>query len=215
MNSSAPPINILIADDHPVTLEGLASLLSYQAGLRVVCMAENGEQAVAMYRQHRPNVVLMDMVMPKMSGMEALKAIRDEFPQARIILLSLSDGSEHIYQAIRNGAMSYLLKDTNLADVRQAVLEAAAGRPYLTPDITQKLTERMRLPELTAREMEILRCMVQGRSNQEIAATLFIAEGTVKVHVSNILGKLGVSDRTQAVTTAVKRGLVGLSQSFV
>ena len=203
-------IRVLIADDHPVTREGLAALLTHQENLCVVAQARDGNEALELFRRHLPDVTLMDTRMPDMDGIQALNAIRNEFPQARVIMLSTFDASEDIYHAVCGGAKSYLLKDTEPSELLQTIVRVADGQTCLPAPITAKLTERMRTPNLTAREAEVLWSLTQGMSNQEIGSKLFIAEGTVKVHVANILSKLGVSDRTQAVTTALKRGLTRL-----
>ena len=207
---AARQIRVLIADDHPVTREGLAALLTHQENLCVVAQARNGNEALELFRRHLPDVTLMDTRMPGMDGIQTLEAIRREFSQARVIMLSTFDASEDIYHAIRGGAKSYLLKDTEPCELLQTIVRVAEGHTCLPAPITAKLTERMRAPNLTTRENEVLCSLTQGMSNQEIGSKLFIAEGTVKVHVANILSKLGVSDRTQAVTTALKRGLTRL-----
>jgi two-component system NarL family response regulator len=201
-------VRILIADDHPVVCEGVASLLARQAGFCVVAQASNGKEAVQLYRQHLPDVAVLDKRMPVMDGLEALQIIRKEFPQARILLLSNSDAQEDIYVAVRAGVRAYLLKDTPAAELLHAIAQVAGGEIYLPVHISGLLAERMRYSELTAREKEILRCVVGGMSNAEIGGKLFISEGTVKVHVANILTKMNVHDRTQAATAAIKRGLV-------
>ncbi len=210
MNGSSP-VRILIADDHPVTREGFASLIKQRTDMCVVAEAGNGEEAVALYRRHQPDVALLDRHMPQLDGLAALQAIRGEFPQARVMMLSTFDAQDDIYRALQNGARSYLLKDTQPTEMFHAIAQVAAGQTYLPAYISSQLAERMRVPELTAREHEILTNLVAGRSNQEIGNKLFIAEGTVKVHVASIFKKMGVSDRTQAVTLALKRGMAQLT----
>ena len=209
--SSTNVVRILIADDHMIVCEGLVSLFARQDGFCVVAQAHNGMEAMHLYRKHLPDVAVLDRRMPQMDGLEALKAIRKEFPKARVLLFSNSDAQEDIYQAICAGAGSYLLKDTPIADIVQAVSVVAAGKTYLPALVSSLLAERVRTLELTAREKEILTYLVAGMSNAEIGVKLFIVEGTVKVHVANIMRKMDVSDRTQAVTAAIKRGLVELS----
>ena len=203
-------IRILIADDHPVVRTGLALMLKYEPDMEVVAEAGNGQEAVECYRKHRPDITLMDLRMPEMDGVEALTAIRREFPTARIILLTTYDLDEEIYQGLRAGAQAYLLKDTPCEEILETIRVVHSGRKRITLEVGAKLAERSVFLELTEREMEVLRLMAQGKSNQEIGAALFIAEGTVKFHVNHILNKLDVTDRTQAVIQALKRGLATL-----
>ncbi len=207
-----PPRNIrvLIADDHPVVRTGLVLMLQYEPDMEVVAEAGNGREALEMFRQHRPDVTLMDLRMPEMNGVEATAAIRVEFPTARIILLTTYDGDEDIYGGLRAGAQAYLLKDTPCEEILEALRAVHAGHKRITLEVGTKLAERAGFPELTERELDVLRLMAKGLSNVEIGAALFISEGTVKFHINHILNKLGVGDRTQAVIAALKRGLVNL-----
>lgn len=209
--STSFPVRILIADDHPVTREGLVALIKQREDMCIVAEAVNGEEAVALFRRHQPDVALLDRHMPQMNGLEALQAIRRDDPQACVVMLSTFDAQDDIYNALRAGAKSYLLKDTQPTELFHAIAQVAGGQAYLPAHISSQLAERMRAPELTAREGEILAELVAGRSNQEIGTQLFIAEGTVKVHVASIFKKMGVSDRTQAVTSAIKRGMAHLN----
>jgi two-component system NarL family response regulator len=209
MNDTAP-IRILVADDHPVVREGLVSLIERRPDMKVAAQSRNGQETLEMYRLHRPDITLMDVRMPQMDGLETTLAIRTEFPQARIILLSTFDAVEDVYHGLQIGAKAYLLKDTLPEELLQVIQSVHDGQTCVPPELAAKLAERLSHPELTPREQEVLRLMVAGKSNQEIGKTLFIAEGTVKVHVANILGKMHVSDRTQAVTEALKRGIVRL-----
>ena len=204
------PIRLLIADDHPVVREGLAAMLNRRADMRVIAEATNGAEAVTLALQHRPDVVLMDLRMPHLNGVEALEQIRAEWPEARVIVITTYDGDDDIYRALRAGAKAYLLKDTPREEVLDTVRAVYAGQKRLPPEVAAKLADRMTAPDLTERERDVLRQIVAGRSNKEIGAALNIAEGTVKAHVNSLLGKLGVSDRTQAVTEALRRGLVHL-----
>ncbi len=208
--SSNQPIRVLIADDHPIVREGLAAMLSQREAMCVVGQATNGEEAVALFKQYQPDVTLMDVNMPRRGGLDAATHILKNFPAARVILLSWSDAEEHIYQGFTLGAKAYLLKDMPPEAIYQAVQDVYAGQYNIPSEIAAKLAQRLGRSNLTAREMEILTCLVAGMSNAEIGRNLFIAEGTVKVHVANILNKLQVSDRTQAVTAAIKRGLLQL-----
>lgn len=203
-------IRILIADDHPVVREGLAALIERRADMTVAAEAGNGREAVDRFREHRPDVTLMDLRMPQLDGVEAIGVIRQEFPAARVIVLTTYDGDEDIYRGLRAGAMAYLLKDAPREELLEAIRAVDAGQKRIPPEVAVKLTERMSSPTLTARELEVLRLLAQGKSNGEIGAVLFITEGTVKAHVNNILNKLGANDRTQAVTMALRRGIVRL-----
>jgi two-component system, NarL family, response regulator len=203
-------IRVLIADDHPVVRKGLALMLKYEPDMEVVGEAGNGCEAVALFGKHRPDVTLMDLRMPEMDGAEATTTIRAEFPTARIILLTTYDGDEDIYRGLRAGAKAYLLKDAPCEELLETIRAVHAGEKRITLEVGAKLAERMEGPELTEREREVLRLMATGRSNQEIGTALYITEGTVKFHVNHILNKLDVTDRTQAVIVALKRGIASL-----
>jgi DNA-binding NarL/FixJ family response regulator len=207
-----PPdqIRVLLADDHPILGQGLALLLECEANITVIGQACNGREAVDLFRQHQPDVMLMDLRMPEMNGVEAILAIRAEFSQARIIVLTTYDGDENIYRAMRAGAKGYLMKGTQLKELVNAIQMVYHNQGYVPPLVGAKLAERMNAPELSNRELEVLRLMVQGKNNPQISADLNIAESTVRFHINHILSKLGVSDRTQAVIMAVKRGIVNL-----
>jgi two-component system NarL family response regulator len=206
------PIRILIADDHAVVREGLAAMIQRRSDMRVVAEAENGQRAVELARQHQPDVILMDLRMPVLGGVEAIAQIRAQQPQAHIIVLTTYDGDEDIYRALQAGARAYLLKDTPRDELLDAIRAVHAGQKRISPEAAAKLTERLTAPELTPRERDVLKLIVAGRSNKEIGLALHIAEGTVKIHTNNLLGKLGVADRTQAAIEAVKRGLVRLDE---
>lgn len=204
------PIRIVIADDHPIVREGLAAMLNRRADMQVVAEASNGTEAVALALQHKPEIILMDLRMPELGGVAAIEKILATWPEARVVVITTYDGDEDIYRALRAGAKAYLLKDTPREEILDTVRAVHAGQKRLLPEVAAKLAERLTTPELTERELEVLRLIVAGKSNKEIGAALTIGEGTVKAHVNNLLGKLGVSDRTQAVTEALKRGLVHL-----
>jgi two-component system NarL family response regulator len=204
------PIRILIADDHPVVRQGLAAIIESERGMTVVAQAKNGREAVELFRRERPHVALIDLKMPELDGVETITAIREEFPHAALLVLTTYDRDEDIYRSLRAGAKAYLLKDAPPAGLLEAIRAVSLGQRHMPPEIAEKLAEHVMYPNLTERELEVLRLMAAGKSNREIGADLFITEGTVKAHVNNILSKLGVSDRTQAVTTALKRGLVQL-----
>ena len=211
--NSTRPINVLIADDHPVVREGLAAIVERREDMTVIGQAGNGQEAVALYRRHQPDVTLMDLRMPQMDGTAAIAAIREEFPNAAIIVLTTFDGDEDIYRGLRAGAKAFLLKDAPRAELLEAIRAVHAGQTHIPLEIASKLAARMSSRDLTPRETEVIHLMVAGKSNQEIANALYIAEGTVKAHVNSILSKLHVSDRTQAVMAALKRGLVHLDQT--
>ncbi len=207
---SNAPIRVLIADDHPALREGLSALLERQADLQVVAMAADGQEAIALVRTHQPDVILMDLRMPRLEGADAVAAICGEWPEARIIILTTYDGDEDIYRALRAGAKGYLLKDAPCEELFTAIRQVHRGQKYIMSQVAQKLTDRFQSSELTDRELEVLQLLVQGNTNRDISETLCVAEGTVKFHVRNILDKLGAGDRTQAVTIGLKRGLARL-----
>lgn len=205
------PIRILIVDDHPVVREGLVALIERREDMTVVGEANNGREAIEQFRRLTPDVTLLDLRMPEVDGITAITGIREQAPTARIVVLTTYDRDEDIYRGLRAGAKAYLLKDTPPQELLDTIRAVHAGQTRIPPDVAAKLAERMTGPELTNRELDVLRLLMAGKSNKQIAAALFISEGTVKTHVNNILGKLGASDRTQAVTTALKRGIVSLS----
>lgn len=207
---SPPPIRILIAEDHAVVRQGFAAIIDIESDMEVVAEAKDGQQAVNYYRMHQPDVVLMDLQMPKLDGTAAITQIRAEFPAARIIILTTYDGDEDIYRGLQAGARGYLLKDATAEELLDAIRVVHQGRKYVPSELALKLTDRVQSSTLTDREMEVLRLLVKGRNNQAIAAALSISEGTAKFHVNNILRKLAVEDRTQAVVAAIKRGLARL-----
>ncbi len=204
-------IRVLIADDHAVVRDGLAAVLGFQTDIAVVGLAKNGREAVDAYRDLKPDVVIMDLAMPEMDGVEAIAAIRAEFPDARIVVLTTYDGDENIFRALEKGAKGYLLKDSSTNDLLDAVRTVASGGTHVSAQAASQLANRaMAGPSLSPREMEVLKLIAAGKSNKEIGALLFISEGTVKTHVLSIHDKLGVRDRTDAVVTAVKRGMLRL-----
>jgi two-component system NarL family response regulator len=204
------PIRILICDDHPFMREGLAAVLDFKPDMQVVGQACNGREAIELFRQHQPDVTLMDLRMPELGGVEAIASICAEFTNTRIIVLTTYDGDEDIYRGLRAGAKGYVLKDAEPDELMAAIRTVHGGQQYIPPAVGAKLAERMGSPELSDREMEVLRLMATGKSNLEISAVLSIAEGTVKFHVKNILSKLAVGDRTQAMMVALKRGIITL-----
>jgi DNA-binding NarL/FixJ family response regulator len=203
-------IRVLVADDHPVVAQGLVALLECEADITVVGQAYDGCQAVEQFHQHQPDVTLMDLRMPQMDGVAAITAICTLVDDARIIVLTTYDSDEDIYRGLRAGAKGYLLKDAEPDELLVAIRMVHSGKKYIPPDIGAKLAERMTNPQLSDRELEVVHLMVAGNSTQEISTALSIAESTVKFHVNNILSKLGVSDRTQAIVAALKRGIVSI-----
>jgi two-component system, NarL family, response regulator len=210
-SASSTPIRILVAEDHLVARVGVGAIVNMQADMKVVAEASNGQQAVEMYRKIRPDVVLLDMRMPIMSGVEAAKAIKTEFPDAKMVALTTYGGDEDIRRALAAGIQAYLTKDVLHDELLKAIRAVYAGQKYLPAAVAAALTAQMPRPDLSAREVQVLELIVRGLANKQIAYSLNIAEHTVKNHVKNILSKLGVQDRTQAATAAIQRGIVHLS----
>jgi len=203
-------IRVLIADDHPVVRSGLTMIIQYTLGIEATAEASTGLEAVQLFFQHQPDVVLMDLKMPTMSGVEAITTILKGAPEARIIVLTTYDGDEDIYRGLQAGAKGYLLKSVTREELIHAIQQVHAGHKYIPAEVGARLAERMSSPQLTERERQVLMQMCEGKSNQEIAETLHISEGTVKFHVNGILRKLAVSDRTQAVLVALRKGIANL-----
>lgn len=207
-------IRILLADDHEMVRIGVSAYLQAQPDMEVVAEATNGQEAFDLSLEHRPDIILMDMVMPIMTGAEATAAIIKEWPQAKIMIVTSFLDDDKVYPALEAGAISYLLKTTNAKQIADAIRQTANGTPVLEPEVTSKMMKRLRQTDrplhedLTEREREILLLIAQGKANQDIANELFIALKTVKTHVSNILAKLEVQDRTQAVVYAFQHHLV-------
>jgi two-component system NarL family response regulator len=202
-------MRILVAEDHLVARVGVTTIVNMQPDMTVVAEASNGQQAVEMYRQHRPDVALLDIRMPGMSGVEAAAAIRAEFPGARMIALTTYGGDEDIRRALAAGVQAYLTKDVLHDELLNAIRAVAAGQTYLPAAVAAVAAQTPR-PDLSARELQVLELIVQGLANKQIAYALEIAEHTVKNHVKNILSKLGAQDRTQAATAAIQRGIIHL-----
>jgi DNA-binding NarL/FixJ family response regulator len=203
-------IRILIADDHTVVREGLVSLVKRKSDMVIVAEARNGREAVDLWKEHRPDVALLDLRMPELDGVSAIKEIRELDGNAHIVVLTTYDGDEDIYRAIKAGAKAYLLKDTARDALVDCVRKVHAGETYLPAPLAAKLAERVSGNALSAREIEVLQRMAAGKSNKEIGAELFISEGTVKTHVKSIFTKLDVVSRTEALATATRRGLIQL-----
>jgi two-component system, NarL family, response regulator len=206
------PIRIFIVDDHPVVRAGLTSMLGTQAELEVVGYAGSGEEALAKLEQSAPEVILLDLRMHGMSGIETLSAARITAPAARVIILTSFETDEDIYRSVRAGAQGYLLKDTGLKEMVEAIRTVHSGKRYIPRDIAARLAERMMRTDLTPREVEILKMLSKGPTNKQIGFALGISENTVKNHVYSIIEKLEVSDRTEAATIAIQRGLISADE---
>jgi two-component system, NarL family, response regulator len=207
---TAAPIRVLIADDHAIVRNGLVRMVELTDGMEVIAEAGTGIEAVALFRQHQPDVALMDLRMPEMNGVEAIAAIRQEFPNAQIAILTTYDTDEDIFRGLQAGAKGYLLKDSKVSELLDAIRTLHTGHRYIPPAVGAKLAERMSQPQLSDRELEVLRLMSVGKTNPEMCDDLCISESTIKFHINNIFNKLGVSDRTQAVVIAIKRGIANL-----
>jgi two-component system, NarL family, response regulator len=203
-------IRVLIADDHAIVRSGLVRMVELTEGMEVIAEAATGIEAVARFRQHQPDVTLMDLRMPEMNGVEAIVTILQEFPTAHIAILTTYDTDEDIFRGLQAGAKGYLLKDTKMVELIDAIRTLDTGKRYIPPAVGAKLAERMAQPQLSGRELEVLRLMSLGKTNQQMCNELNISESTIKFHINNIFGKLGVSDRTQAVIIAIKRGMTDL-----
>jgi two-component system NarL family response regulator len=203
-------IRVLIVEDHHVVRQGLVALLNVVDGLEVVGEAADGVEAIAQFRKHLPDITLIDLRLPRMSGVDVIQRIRMETPQARLIVLTTYDGDEDIYRALQAGARAYLLKGMTSEELIATIRAVHAGKSHIPPAIAEKLAERMGTEDLTPREFDVLEQIVHGKSNKEIGTELEISEATVKTHINSLLGKLGVTDRTQAATAAIQRGIVPL-----
>ena len=210
MSDAKDRIRLLVADDHPVVRKGLVSILNADPRLEVIGQADTGAAAVAHYQALRPDVVLVDLRMPVMGGVDAVAAIRALDPEAKVIIVTAIDGEEDIFRGLRAGAKGYVLKDAPDDEIVAAVVATMEGRRYLAPAVAAKLADHVNSAQLSSRELDILQLMATGLSNKGIARQASITEGTVKFHVNNILSKLQCESRTEAVSAALKRGLIQL-----
>jgi DNA-binding NarL/FixJ family response regulator len=212
-HSTAPTpakIRIMCVDDHPLLREGIAVVIDNQPDMSLAVHAVSGREAVALYRQHHPDVVLMDLRLPDMSGIDTTAAIRNEFPDARIVMLTTFEGDVEIQRALAAGAMGYVLKSMPPDELMKVIRQVHAGKKRISAEIAAQLAEHMGEESLTAREIEVLREITTGKRNRDVAESLFISEETVKAHVKHIMEKLGARDRTEAITIAVRRGIIQL-----
>ena len=208
MSAEADPIRILSVDDHPVLRQGIAALVAGQSDMSLVAEASNGREAIQQFRAHHPDVTLMDLQMPEMSGLDALNAIRGEFPEARIIVLTTYTGDAQVLRAVKAGARAYLLKNSLHKELLETIRAVHAGKKALSPEASYQIAEHSTDDALTPAEIRVLRLIAEGNANKEIAAQLSVSEETVKGQVRNILSKLGANDRAHAAVIGVKRGII-------
>ena len=203
-------IRVLSVDDHPLLREGIATIINSQQDMVLVSQAASGNEAIQRYREHRPDVTLMDLRLPDLSGIDAMIAIRAEFPEARVIMLTTFEGDIEIQRALEAGARGYLLKNMPPNELVDVIRHVHAGKKRVPPQVAAQVAEHMSDENLTARETEVLKHVADGNRNRDIAELLFISEETVKVHIKHIMDKLGAKDRTQAIAIAVRRGIIQL-----
>jgi DNA-binding NarL/FixJ family response regulator len=210
MSSAPSPIQILVVDDHPVVREGILGLIATQSDMHLAAEAATGREAIQQFRAHRPDVTLMDLQMPEMNGLDAIMAIRDEFPEARIVVLTTYVGDVQVMRALKAGARAYLLKNTLNKELLDTIRSVHAGKKWLSPEASFELAEHGTDEALTPAEVRVLRLIAEGNANKEIAAQLSLTEDTVKGQVRNVLSKLGAKDRTHAAMIGLRRGIIDL-----
>lgn len=210
MNSPDPRVRVMTVDDHPLLREGIAAVLEGSAEAVLVAEASNGREAIVRFREHRPDVTLMDLKMPEMDGIDAIRQIRREFPNARIVVLTTYRGDAEALQALRAGAQGYLLKSALRKELIEAIVGVHAGRRYIPPEIARAVAEHVADDELSLRELEVLKHVAAGNSNKIVAGMLGVSEDTIKAHMKSIMEKLGARDRTHAVTIAFHKRLLNL-----
>lgn len=208
--SEAGRIRILSVDDHPLVREGIAAMINDQPDMQMVAQSSSGKEGIQSFREHKPDIVLMDMRLPDMSGIDAMITIRSEFKDARVIILTSSEGDAEMRRALDGGARGYMLKSMPPKELLEAIRKVHEGKKAIPPEIAERLANHYGDETLSEREIEILQQVAEGNRNKDIADKLFISEGTVKVHLKHIMGKLGANDRTQAITIAVRRGIIHL-----
>jgi two-component system NarL family response regulator len=210
MSTPEHKFRVILADDHPVVRDGLAAIVNQQPDMQVVAEAGDGEQAMALYDQHMPDVMVLDLRMPKFDGVTVVQQVMEKHPKARLLIMTTYDGDEDIFRSLSQGAKGYILKDAPRQEILSAIRAVAVDRPYTSSTIAAKALQRMSKPSLTQRELSVLQQIAEGRSNKDIARRLSITEGTAKTHVKSILEKLDAISRTEAVAVAHKRGLIRL-----
>jgi two-component system NarL family response regulator len=203
-------IRILIVDNHPAVREGLTTIVNSQPDMQTVAVAEDGVSALDQFRIHRPDITLTDLQLPRMHGVEVISTIINEFPSSRIIVLTASDGDEDIFRAFQARVRGYLLKSMTIESYLKAIRAVHAGKRWVPDFVAGRLTDRMNRPNLTQREYDVIKLIIQGRSNKEISSALSVTEETVKSHIQGLFAKLGVNDRTKAAITALRQGIVHL-----
>ncbi len=203
-------IRVVSVDDHPLVREGIATLINDQEDMQLVGQGTTGKEAIQRFREHRPDILLLDVRLPDMNGIDAMLSIRSEFPDARVIIVTSSEGDVEMQRALAGGAASYLVKSMPPQSLLEAIHKVHAGKKAIPPEVAARLADHLADDTLTAREIEVLQQIAEGNRNREIADKLCISEGTVKVHIQHIMGKLGANDRTQAITIAVRRGIIHL-----
>jgi two-component system, NarL family, response regulator len=203
-------IRVILADDHPVVRDGLANIVNQQKDMRVVAEADDGDAAIALFEEHGPDVMVLDLRMPRRDGVSVVETVMEKHPKARLLIMTTYDGDEDIFKSLSRGAKGYILKDAPRMEILAAIRAVAADQPYTSSAIAAKALQHMVRPSLTQRELDVLQQLAQGRSNKDIGRQLKISEGTAKTHVKAILTKLDAISRTEAVAVAHKRGLVRL-----